>query len=65
MIALIITYAIHVRIIRKDIEDKIMSKQMSEKQVQKLRQKIIVLGEIVVILSVAILFMAALLNAGV
>ena len=65
VIALIITYTIHVRIIRKEVEDKIMSKQMSEKQVQKLRSKIIILGEIVVILSVAILFMAALLNAGV
>lgn len=65
VIALIVTYSIHVRIIRKDIEDKIMSKKMPEKQVQKLRSKIIILGEIVVILSVAILFMAALLNKGV
>ena len=62
---LIGTYVIHVRIIRKDVEEKIMSKEMSEKQVQKLRIKIIVLGEIVVVLSVVILFLAALLNSGV
>jgi len=65
VIALIITYVIHVRVIRKDVEEKIMSKQMSTKQIQKLRKKIIILGEITVILSVAILFFAALLDAGV
>jgi len=65
VIALIITYAIHVRVIRKDVEDKIMSKQMPLQQIQKLRKKIIILGEITVVLSVAILFFASLLNAGV
>ena len=65
VIGLIIAYAIHVRIIRKDVEDKIMSQQMSEKQIQKLRKKIIILGEITVILSVAILFFASLMDAGV
>ena len=49
VIALIITYVIHVRVIRKDVEDKIMSKQMSSDQVQKLRKKIIILGEITVV----------------
>lgn len=62
---LIIAYAIHVRIIRNDIEEKIMSRQMPEKQIQKLRKKIIILGEVTVILSVSILFFASLLNAGV
>lgn len=65
VIALIITFAVHVRIIRKDVEEKIMSKQMSEAQIQKLRKKIIILGEVTVIISVAILFFAALLDAGV
>lgn len=65
VIALIITYAVHVRVIRKDIEDKIMSNQMPEPQLQKLRKKIIILGEVTVVLSVAILFFAALLDAGV
>ncbi len=65
VIALIITYIIHVRIIRKDVEEQIMSKKMSDKQIKKLRLKIIILGEILVIISVAILFMAALLNNGI
>jgi putative copper export protein len=65
VIALIITFTIHVRIIRKDVEDKIMSKQMPEQQIQKLRKKIIILGEITVVISVTILFFAALLDAGI
>lgn len=65
VIALIITYAVHVRVIRKDVEEKIMSNQMSESEIQKLRKKIIILGEITVVLSIAILFFASLLDAGV
>lgn len=65
VIALIITYVVHVRVIRKDVEDKIMSNQMPEHQIQTLRKKIIILGEVTVVLSVAILFFAALLDAGV
>ena len=62
--ALIATYAVHVRIIRKDVEDQIITNQISEHQLQKLRKKIIILGEITVVLSVIILFLAALLNSG-
>ena len=65
VVALIITYAVHVRVIRKDVEEKIMSNQMPEPQIQKLRKKIIILGEITVVLSIAILFFASLLDAGV
>ena len=65
VIILIIIYAIHVRVIRKDVEEKIMSNQMPEIEIQKLRKKIIILGEITVVLSIAILFFAALLDAGV
>lgn len=65
VIILIITYAVHVRVIRKDVEEQIMSNQMPEHQIQKLRKKIIILGEITVVLSVAILFFASLLDAGV
>ena len=65
VIALIITYAVHVRVIRKDVEEKIMSNKMSEPEIQKLRKKIIILGEITVVLSVSILFFASLLDAGV
>ena len=64
VVALIVTFAIHVRVIRKDVEEKIMSKQISDDQLQALRKKIIVLGEITVILSVIILFLAAALNSG-
>ena len=65
VIALVIAFAVHVRIIRKDVEEKIMSKQMSEEQIKKLRIKIIILGEVTVVISVAILFFAAVLDAGV
>ena len=65
VIALIVTYAVHVKVIRKDVEEKIMSNQMPEPEIQKLRKKIIILGEITVVLSVAILFFASLLDAGV
>ncbi|HXG74444.1 MAG TPA: CopD family protein [Candidatus Nitrosotenuis sp.] len=63
--ALLVSFAIHVRIIRKDVEQKIMEKQLTETQVLKLRKKIIILGEITVVLSVAVLFFAALLDTGV
>ena len=65
VIALIITYIVHVRVIRKDVEEKIMSNQMPENEIQKLRKKIIILGEITVVLSLVILFLASLLDAGV
>ena len=65
VIALIIAFIVHVRIIRKDVEEKIISKKMTDDQIQKLRKKIIILGEIIVIISVAVLFFAALLDAGV
>ena len=65
VIAVIITFLVHVRIIRKDVEEKIISKQMPEKDIQKLRKKIIILGEVMSVISVAILFFAALLDTGV
>ena len=65
VIAVIITFIVHIRIIRKDVEDQIMSHEMPEQQIQKLRKKIIILGEVMSVISVAILFFAALLDAGV
>ena len=62
--ALLAIYAVHVRIIRKDVEDKIIAKEMPQEQLQKLRKKIIILGEVTVVLSVIILFLASVLNAG-
>ena len=34
VVLLIITYAVHVRVIRKDVEDRIMSNKMPEEQIQ-------------------------------
>ena len=65
VIALIAIFAIHVRMIRFDVEKKIELKEMSQESIQKLRSKIISLGRIIVFISIAILFMAALLDAGI
>lgn len=63
--ALVITYAIHVWIIRRDVEEQIMSGKFPKEKLPSLRRKIIILGELSVILSVTVLFFAALLDAGV
>jgi putative copper export protein len=63
--ALIVTFAIHIRMIRSDVEKKIESKEMSQESIQKLRSKIISLGRIIVFISIAVLLMAAMLDAGV
>lgn len=65
VISLIIMFAIHVRLIRIEIEKKIESKQLLPEIVQKIRSKIISLGRIMVFVSVAILLMAALLHSGI
>lgn len=65
VISLVIVFLVHVKIINKKTEEKIMSKKMTQKQVQKLRVKIMVLGEITVVLSIAILFFASVLDSGI
>lgn len=65
VIGLLVAFGVHVRIIRKEVEQKIMTKQMSDSQITKLRTKIIIVGQVTVGLSVAVLFMAALLDAGI
>ena len=65
VISLLVMFAIHVRIIRTEIEKKIESKEMLPEIVQKLRSKIISLGRVMVFVSVAILLMAALLHSGI
>ena len=65
VIMLIVTFVIHVRLIRYEVEKKIESGQFSGDLLQKLRSKIIMLGRLTVIISVAILLMAALLHSGV
>jgi putative copper resistance protein D len=65
VISLLVMFAIHIRIIRTEIEEKIKSKEMLPEIVQKLRSKIISLGRIMVFISIAILLMAALLHSGI
>ncbi|HXW01819.1 MAG TPA: CopD family protein [Candidatus Nitrosotenuis sp.] len=63
--ALLASFIVHVRIIRKDVEQKITEKQLSKVQIIRLRKKIIIVGQLTVGLSIAILFVAALLDAGI
>ena len=65
VVALIVVYVIHVRLIRGSVEEAIMSGNMGKAELQRLRRAIIILGEITVILSVAILLFAALMDAGI
>ena len=64
VICLVIVFLVHIQIIRKDVENKIMSKQMPLSQLQKLRKKIIILGEITVVISIVVLFFGAVLDSG-
>jgi copper resistance protein D len=65
VIGTIVTYVIHIRLLDADMERKIMSGQGGNIYVQSVRTKIIILGEVIVVLSVAILLLAALLDSGV
>lgn len=62
--ALLGSFAVHVRIIRKEVEQQIMQNQLSDAQIVKLRKKIIIVGEITVVISVLIMLFAAILDAG-
>ena len=65
VIALIVTFAVHIRLFSKDIEQKISAKQIADTELKKLNKKGMILGETTVVISVAILFFAALMDAGV
>ena len=65
VIALIITFIIHIRVFSKNIEEKIIAKQITTDELQKLTKKGMILGETTVVISVAILFFVALLDSGV
>ena len=65
VIGTIVTYVVHIRLLDADMERKIMSGQGGNIYVQSIRTKIIILGEIIVVLSVAILLLAALLDSGI
>jgi putative copper export protein len=65
VIATILAYIVHIRLLDADMERKIMSGQGGSVYVQSVRTKIIILGEIIVVFSVAILLLAALLDSGI
>ncbi|MGI0028321.1 MAG: CopD family protein [Nitrososphaera sp.] len=58
------TYIVHVRILNAELERKIISGYGGSVYVQSVRSKIIHLGRIIVVLSVAILLLAAFLDSG-
>ena len=58
-------YVAHVAIVRGDVEERISSGIMQPAELQRLRKRVIILGEATVVISVAILFFAAMLDAGV
>jgi len=62
--AVIAAFVVHVRVVGGRVDERIASGEMSEGDVRRLRRRIIILGEVVTVLSVAILFMAALLDSG-
>ena len=62
--ALLASFAVHVRIIRKDVEWKMLEKQFTDAQIAKLRKKIIIVGEVTVVISILVLLFAAILDAG-
>ena len=65
VVATLLTYAIHVRILNTKTERKLAVGNVNIVYIQAIRSKIISLGRITVILSVLILFLASLLqNSG-
>ena len=65
VIALIITFAVHIRTFNNNIERKIVAKEMTDKQLKKLNKKGMILGEVTVTLSIIILLLAAMLDVGI
>jgi len=65
VIATVGTYIVHVRLLNADMERKILSGQGGSLYVQSIRTKLIILGEIIVVLSIVILLLAALLDGGI
>ena len=65
VIALIVTFVVHIRVFSGDVEKKITEREIAESELKKLNRKGMILGETTVVLSVAILFFAALLDVGI
>ena len=64
VVALIATFAAHVWIVRGSVEARIRDGTLDGARLAALRRRIIILGEAMVAMSVAILFLAALLDSG-
>lgn len=64
VIVVIAAYTFHVRVVSKETEQKLATTKVDEMYINRLRSKIIILGRMIVVLSVAILFLASLLNSG-
>jgi uncharacterized membrane protein len=60
----ILVYIIHIVILNKNTEIKILQNQAPDSYFKELRNRIIVLGRLTVGLSIGVLFLAALLNSG-
>jgi len=65
VVALIVTFAVHIRVFSGDVEKKITKREITESELKKLNRSGMILGDTTVVLSVAILFFAALLDAGI
>ena len=65
VIALIITFVIHIRTFNNNTEKKIVAKEMTDRQLQKLNKKGMILGEVTVTFSIIILLLAAMLDVGI
>ena len=61
----ILLYAVHIMILNKKTETKILQNDVPDSYFKSLRSKIIILGRLTVGFSIGILFLAALLNTGV
>ena len=64
VIAVFITYFIHIRLLSNEVERRIETENVYSIYIQSIRWKIIILGRITVIMSVVILLLAALLQNG-
>lgn len=64
VLLLVVVYVAHVMTVRGNIEERIVAGKMSPEELQNLRRRVIILGEATVIISVAILFFAAVLDSG-
>jgi copper resistance protein D len=64
VLVVIAAYTFHVKAINKETEQELASANVDENYINILRSKILILGRMTVVLSVAVLFLASLLNSG-